>query len=107
MSWFSDLLNIKNIYANPFEMARDGIMGMNQRNVNYIGRYNKRKLYPLVDNKLLTKRIAISHNVKTPILIGSVENQHQVKDILNILGDHTEFCIKPDHGSGGNGILVI
>ena len=40
MSWFSDLLNIKNIYANPFEMARDGIMGMNQRNVNYIGRYS-------------------------------------------------------------------
>ncbi len=107
MSWFSDLLNIKNIYANPLEMARDGIMGMNQRNVNYIGRYNKRKLYPLVDNKLLTKRIAISHNVKTPTLIGSVENQHQVKDILNILGDHTEFCIKPAHGSGGKGILVI
>ena len=100
------LLDLKNRY-NPLRWATDGIMGMNQRNVNYIGRYNKRKLYPLVDNKVLTKKIAISHNVKTPVLIGSVENQHQVQDILNILGEHTEFCIKPAHGSGGKGILVI
>ncbi|HAR79226.1 MAG TPA: alpha-L-glutamate ligase-like protein [Succinivibrionaceae bacterium] len=94
-------------YANPFEMAKDGIMGMNQRNVNYIGRYNKRSLYPLVDNKLLTKRIAIEHGVNTPELIGAVSNQHEIEDIFNIIGDHTEFCIKPAHGSGGKGILVI
>ena len=107
MSWFKNLLNFKDRYANPFEMAADGIMGMNQRNVNYIGRYNKRSLYPLVDNKLLTKKIALSHHVKTPTLIGSVENQHQIQNILQILGDHTEFCIKPAHGSGGKGILVV
>ncbi len=94
-------------YANPFEMAKDGIMGMNQRNVNYIGRYNKRSLYPLVDNKLLTKRIAIEHGVNTPELIGSVSNQHEIEEIFNLIGDHTEFCIKPAHGSGGKGILVI
>ncbi len=94
-------------YASPFEMAADGIMGMNQRNVNYIGRYNKRNLFPLVDNKLLTKEIALKNHVKTPVLIGSVQNQHQVDEIFSIIGDHTEFCIKPAHGSGGKGILVI
>ncbi len=94
-------------YASPIEMTRDGIMGMNQRNVNYIGRYNRRDLYPLVDNKLLTKRIALKHQVKTPSLIGAVESQHDIRDIEEIIGDHSEFCIKPAHGSGGKGILVI
>lgn len=56
-------------YASPIEMAKDGIMGMNQRNVNYIGRYNKRSLFPLVDNKSLTKQIALKNHVKTPDLI--------------------------------------
>ncbi len=94
-------------YASPIEMAKDGIMGMNQRNVNYIGRYNKRSLFPLVDNKLLTKQIALKNHVKTPDLIGSIQNQPEVNNVLNIIGNHTEFCIKPAHGSGGKGILVI
>ena len=41
-------------YCSPFSLGHLGIMGMNQRNVNYIGRYNERSLYPLVDNKVLT-----------------------------------------------------
>ena len=64
MSIIQKILEIKDRYASPFEMHRDGIMGMNQRNVSYIGKYNKRSLYPLVDNKLLTKKIALENNVK-------------------------------------------
>ena len=94
-------------YANPLEMGRDGIMGMNQRNINYISRYNRRSLYPLVDNKLKTKGIAVSHHVNTPKLIGSVQDQHDIQNVLDIIGDHSEFCIKPAQGSGGKGILVI
>lgn len=94
-------------YTNPFILTRLGIMGMNQRNVNYIGRYNKRHLYPLVDNKLLTKKMALSHGVNTPNLVGAVNNQVDVRNILDIIGDKTEFCIKPAQGSGGKGILVI
>ncbi len=94
-------------YANPFTMADDGIMGMNTRNISYIGRYNKRHLFPLVDNKLLTKRIAVAHHVATTKLIGTVRNQHDVQNVLDIIGDYHEFCIKPAQGSGGKGILVI
>ena len=49
MNLLKKICNLKNRYASPFEMADDGIMGMNQRNVNFIGRYNKRNLFPLVD----------------------------------------------------------
>lgn len=94
-------------YANPIEMISDGIMGMNQRNINYISRYNKRSLYPLVDNKLMTKHIAMEHHVNTPRLIGAVRNQHDIQNLLEILGKHKEFCIKPSQGSGGKGIMVI
>ena len=56
-------------------------MGMNQRNVSYIGRYNPRSLYPLVDNKLKTKRIAVDAGVTVPKLIGTVQHQHEVTKI--------------------------
>ena len=94
-------------YCSPFTLNRLGIMGMNQRNVNYIGRYNKRSLYPLVDNKLLTKELAIKNNVNTTNLIGSIKHQYDVKNITKITEGHNGFCIKPAHGSGGKGILVI
>ena len=90
-------------YTSPLKLMRMGIMGMNQRNVNYIGRYNKRKLYPLVDNKLLTKKMALAHHVNTPNLVGSVRNQVDAQNIVEIIGDKSEFCIKPAQGSGGKG----
>lgn len=101
------LLSIFQRYTSPMNLIKMGIMGMNQRNVNYIGRYNKRKLYPLVDNKLLTKRMALQHHVTVPNLVGAVRNQVEAQNIVSIIGDRTEFCIKPAQGSGGKGILVI
>ena len=96
-----------NKYCSPFNLGHLGIMGMNQRNVNYIGRYNDRSLYPLVDNKLLTKELAIKHHVNTTMLIGSIKHQYEVAQFSSIIQGHSGFCIKPAHGSGGKGILVI
>lgn len=39
-------------FTSPSKLKKRGIMGMNQRNHSYIGRYNDRSRYPLVDNKL-------------------------------------------------------
>ncbi|WP_406039907.1 alpha-L-glutamate ligase-like protein [Succinimonas sp.] len=94
-------------YCSPFKLSRLGIMGMNQRNVNFIGRYNKRELYPLVDNKLLTKEMAMRNHVSTTALIGSIKHQYDVKNFSEIVKGKSGFCIKPTHGSGGKGILVI
>lgn len=94
-------------YTSPFKLGALGIMGMNQRNVNYIGRYNPRKLYPLVDNKLKTKNIAVGAGVTVPKLIGTIQHQHEVGKIVDMVKDWSGFCIKPARGSGGKGILVI
>lgn len=93
--------------ANPLKMHRLGIMGMNQRNFSYIGRYNDRKLYPNVDDKLKTKKLGLEHGIAVPDLISIVRYQHEVKRVFKILDQHSGFCIKPAKGSGGKGILVV
>ena len=40
------------------KLAGNGVVGLNERNCQYIMRYNPRRLYPLVDDKLATKRLA-------------------------------------------------
>lgn len=82
-------------------------MGMNQRNSGYIGRYNPRKLYPLVDNKLKTKIIARNAKVTTPALLGVISIQAEVQNVESFIKETTGFVIKPAKGSGGKGILVI
>ncbi|MEN8206241.1 MAG: alpha-L-glutamate ligase-like protein [Pseudomonadota bacterium] len=94
-------------FATPRELRQQGVLGMNQRNVDYIMRYNPRKLYPLVDNKLETKRLALESGIAVPELYGVVEIEHQIQHIEKLLADHRSLVIKPAHGSGGNGILVI
>ena len=36
-----------------------------------------------------------------------IEFQHEVKNFMSIVRDRKEFVIKPAHGSGGKGVLVI
>jgi len=94
-------------FSSPFKLRKKGIMGMNQRNSGYIGRYNPRRLYPLVDNKLKTKIIAREANVTTPALLGVISMQVEVEKVEQFIKDTAGFVIKPAKGSGGKGILVI
>ena len=80
---------------------------MNARNFHIISKYNRRDLYPLVDDKIQTKNLALKSGVQTPNLIGIIEHQFQVKNILDMVKNHSEFVVKPSHGSGGKGVLVI
>lgn len=93
--------------ACPSKLKGRGIMGMNQRNHSYIGRYNDRSVYPLVDNKLKTKIIAERSGATVPKLIGVVSHQAEVKHIHEMVKGWPGFVIKPAQGSGGKGILVI
>lgn len=94
-------------FASPKKLREAGILGMNRRNFNVISKYNKRRLYPLVDDKVQTKILANKIGINTPGLIGVIEYQHEVKNILEIVKGYKEFVVKPAHGSGGKGVLVI
>ena len=70
-------------------------------------RYNKRSHYPLVDDKLQTKQLAIDSGIAVPKLYAIIKYHYQRKNIETLLDQYGDLVIKPSHGSGGNGILVI
>ncbi|MGR9108542.1 MAG: alpha-L-glutamate ligase-like protein [Gammaproteobacteria bacterium] len=92
----------------PWRRLRElGILGMNQRNGDYILRYNPRHNYPLVDDKRQTKKLAEAAGVAVPKLYAVIEIERQVDSLETLLAEHPDFVAKPAHGSGGEGILVI
>jgi len=94
-------------FISPKRLRELGVIGMNDRNINLISRFNPRRLYPLVDDKLKTKLLAEEHGIPTPGLIGALRTQHDLRNFGDIVGDRPGFAIKPANGSGGKGILVI
>ncbi|WP_419205431.1 alpha-L-glutamate ligase-like protein [Photobacterium leiognathi] len=100
-------MNLFSRFTSPSKLKERGIMGMNKRNHSYIGRYNDRSRYPLVDDKLKTKFIAQQAGATVPDLIGVIDSQGSVKNIHDMVKDWPGFVIKPAQGSGGKGILVI
>ena len=93
--------------VSPRALAASGVLGMNRRNYSYIMRYNRRADYPDVDDKLRTKELAIRAGVTTAELVGSIRFQYQVREFGKLVASVPDFVIKPGHGSGGRGILVI
>ena len=95
------------MFANPFTLKKLGILGMNKRNIHYIGEENDRKYYPLVDNKLKTKVVAQNAGISVPKLLATIERQSQLRKLKDILAPYEKFVIKPAQGRAGKGILVI
>lgn len=84
-----------------------GIVGLNERNARYIAERNPRRHFPLVDDKLATKRLAQQAAMAVPALYGVIEIEQQVRRLADLLAPYEDFVIKPAHGSGGAGIMVI
>ena len=51
-------------------LADLGIMGINRRNAEFTLTHNPRRYYPLVDDKLRTKEIALAAGIPVPELYG-------------------------------------
>ena len=89
------------------ELEAKGIMGINRRNADFVLKYNKRSLYPLVDDKILTKERALAEGINVPEMYGVIESERDISKLHDILGKHSDFVIKPAQGAGGDGIIVI
>jgi len=94
-------------FVSPRVLREKGILGMNRRNIHYIGRYNERKNFPLVDNKLKTKEIAQAAGIAVPSMIGVIRNHSEIPRLKKILEGVDGFVVKPAQGSAGKGIIVI
>lgn len=84
-----------------------GIMGINHRNADYVLKYNKRSLYPVVDDKIITKEKAIDVGINVPQMYGIISTEKAIEQFDKIIEDHNDFVIKPAQGAGGDGIMVI
>ncbi len=84
-----------------------GIMGINRRNADYVLKYNKRSLYPIVDDKIITKERAIAAGIHVPEMYGVISTEKEISQLGSIIGGRSDFVIKPAQGAGGDGILVI
>ena len=89
------------------KLSKNGVLSMNKRNGDYVLRYNDRKLYPLVDDKLRTKQLALNSSIAVPDLYEIIDTEHQIKRIDQTLKNYDDFVIKPARGCGGDGILVV
>lgn len=89
------------------KLHQAGVFGLNERNCDYIMRLNPRRLYPLVDDKVRTKELSLQAGMAVPDLYGVIANQGEVRNFADIVLPHESFVIKPAHGSGGDGIVVV
>jgi alpha-L-glutamate ligase-like protein len=84
-----------------------GVLGINRRNAEYTLRWNRRELYPRVDDKLLTKRLCEAAGIPTARLLAVARTQTEARRLLEPLAEERSFVLKPAHGAMGNGIFVI
>lgn len=99
--------NSKRFWAWPEELHRRGILGINNRNVEFILEHNPRSLYPRVDNKLKTKEICQEHGIQVPETYFVMTEHSQCPQFLDMIGNRTEFVVKPASGAAGRGIVVV
>lgn len=89
------------------KLVAAGVVGINNRNRGYIMPRNPRKLYARVDDKVETKRLAMGAGIAVPELYGVIHSVHAARDFVKMVEGRADFVVKPAHGSGGKGILVI
>ncbi len=91
----------------PGELRRLGVIGLNQRNGTYLLPNNNRRFYRRVDDKLVTKTLAMEMDLAVPELYHVFETQRSLKHFQKVLQGRDSFVMKPSRGSGGRGVLVI
>lgn len=98
---------LKRYIRLPYTLRARGVLGMNGRNASFVQRYNKREFYPRADSKLLAKEIAVHAGIPVPELYAVLPSVGHFEKAFAQLENKESFVIKPEHGSGGEGVLVL
>lgn len=93
--------------AWPGTLRKRGIVGLNHRNAQLISLHNPRRYFPRVDNKLLSKKLAQEAGIAVPQLYAVARTNRDASNLDRLLDGHDDFVIKPAHGAGGEGIVII
>lgn len=88
-------------------LRRAGILGINRRNIEFTLGENPRRLYPLVDDKLATKKLCASAGIPTASVVAVARMHSEIPELLASLEGRGDFVLKPARGAMGNGIVVV
>jgi alpha-L-glutamate ligase-like protein len=97
----------RRLFVWPHELRESGILGINERNLAFIQESNPRAYYPRVDNKINTKNTCHAHGIPVPETYAVIRRYGDVRRFKKVIGDRSEFVVKPASGAAGRGIIVI
>lgn len=103
MSWLTGLRATLRLVLE----RRADLYGMNRRNIELVYRRNRRRDYPLADDKLLAKEHLLAAGVPVPETLATCDGLFAIPPLLERLAGQSHFVVKPATGSGGDGILVV
>lgn len=83
------------------------VLGINERNIDIIYKYNQRKDYVLADDKVLAKNIFDKNDISCPKTFGIVNNLMEVSPVWERVSANDKIVVKPAKGAGGKGILIL
>lgn len=82
------------------------VLGLNRRNQEYVRPYNSPSSKAIADNKIYTKRVLKKELIQTPEVYKLIRTKKQLQ-FLDWDSLPKSFVIKPNQGTGGNGIIVF
>jgi alpha-L-glutamate ligase-like protein len=85
---------------------RRHVVGINRRNLTLVYPNNRRKDYPLADDKLLSKERFAAAGVPVARTLAVCDGLFAIAGVVSSLAGRGQFVVKPANGSGGDGILV-
>jgi len=105
-------METKRSWLSPFYWASlrgnvRRVLSINQRNLQYIYPHNRRRDYPLADDKLKTKELLAPHGIPMPRTYHVYGYFYELENLSRDLGALDDFVIKPAQGRAGNGIVVV
>ncbi len=83
------------------------VLGINERNVDYVYAKNPRKYFPLADDKVLCKEVLHQHHIACAETYGVIKRIGDIPTIWQQVQHYKKLAIKPANGSGGGGILIL
>lgn len=84
----------------------NSVLGLNERNLDYVKKYNSKDAIKLADNKILTKKILNENGITTPKLISTIRDVEKL-DNFKFVKLPGSMVVKPRRGFGGEGIIVF
>jgi len=83
------------------------ILGINERNMDFVYRHNPKKYFSLADDKVKCKEILHKEGIACAETFGVIRKIGDITTKWASLNHHNKLAIKPANGSGGGGIMIV